>query len=87
MKHTTHYRVTVKHKNQIVILTNPLPEAPFFKNPSAYCQYEDTRIKALIHEQKHEYEAYFRNYKDALRYFNYLKHIQPYYLFINVFED
>ena len=85
---TTHYRVTVKHKYQTVILTKPLPEAPFFKNPKKYCQYEDAKIKALIHEEKNGYEAYFRNYKDALRYFNYLKNfILPLYLFNNVFED
>ena len=56
---TTHYRVTVKHKYQTVILTKPLPEAPFFKNPKKYCQYEDAKIKALIHEEKNGYPVVF----------------------------
>ena len=85
---TTHYRVTINHKSQTVILTKPLPEAPFFKNPRRYCDYEDTKIKALIHEQKNGYEAYFRNYKDSLRYFNFFKKfILQHYLFNNIFED
>lgn len=87
MNNTTHYRVTINNRKQIITLTKPLPDAPFFKNPEKYCQYEDTKIKALIHEQQHGYEAYFRNYKDTLRYFNYLKKLLPHYLFNNVFED
>jgi hypothetical protein len=87
LKHTTHYRLTINNKDLIITLTKPLPEAPFYKNPEKYCQYEDTKIKALIHENKHGYEAYFRNYQDTLRYFNYLKQLLPYYSFNNVFED
>jgi hypothetical protein len=87
VKHTTHYRLTINNKDLIITLTKPLPEAPFYKNPEKYCQYEDTKINALIHENKYGYEAYFRNYADTLRYFNYLKQLLPYYSFNNVFED
>lgn len=87
MTHTTHYRVSVNNKNNIVLLDKPLKEAPFFKNPRGYCQEEDETIKALIHYDNIRDELYFRNYKDALRYFNYLQMMCPKDVeFFNVFS-
>lgn len=83
---TTHYRITINDKDKIITLTKPLPEAPFFKNPSAYCQYNDRCSGALIHEDVNRLEYYFRNYQDTIRYFNYLKQMLPRYLFNNVYE-
>ena len=83
---TTHYRITINDKDKIITLTKPLPEAPFFKNPSAYCQYNDRTIGALVHEEVNKLEFYFRNYQDTIRYFNYLKQMLPKYLFNNVYE-
>ena len=86
MTHTTHYRVSVNYKYNIVLLDKPLKESPFFKNPREYCQEEDETIKALIHHDNIRDELYFRNYKDALRYFNYLQQMwQKIYDFFNVF--
>ena len=86
MKHTTHYRVSVNNKNNIVLLDKPLKEAPFFENPSSYCQVDDRKTKALIHYGDKRIEYYFRNYKDASRYFNYLQKMCPKtYDFFNVF--
>lgn len=86
MNHTTHYRITINNKDQIITLTKPLPYAPFFQNPTAYCTHENKKIGALIHESDHRQEYYFRNYQDALHYFNYLKQLTPHYLFNNVYE-
>lgn len=87
MKHTTHYRVSINHKNKIILLDKPLPEAQFFKNPRGYCQEEDETVKALIHSDNIRDELYFRNYKDALHYFNYLqKTDKKNYDFFNVFS-
>lgn len=83
----THYRVSVNNHNNIVLLDKPLKEAPFFENPRAYCQLEDYKIKALIHYGDVRNENYFRNYKDAIRYFNYLQNMSPkIYEFLNVFS-
>lgn len=87
MTHTTHYRVSINNKDKIVLLDKPLDEAPFFKNPREYCQEEDETIKALIHWDNIRDELYFRNYKDASRFFNYLKVTVPKYVeFFNVFS-
>ena len=87
MTRTTHYRVSVNNKNNIVLLDKPLKEAPFFENPRFYCQVYDSKTKALIHYGDERIEYYFRNYKDAIRYFNYLqKMCQKIYDFFNVFS-
>lgn len=86
MTRTTHHRVSVNNKNNIVLLDKPLKEAPFFENPRFYCQVYDSKTKALIHYGDKRIEHYFRNYKDALRYFNYLQKMYPkIYDFFNVF--
>ena len=86
MIRTTHYRVTVNNKSNVVLLDKPLKEAPFFVNPHAYCQVNDSKTKALIHYGDKRIEYYFRNYKDAIRYFNYLQKMCPkIYDFLNVF--
>lgn len=86
MKHTTIYRISVNHRDKIVLLDKPLEEAPFFKNPSVYCQEDNNRIKALIHRDNIRDELYFRNYKDTQRYYNYLKMTLPKdFAFLNVF--
>lgn len=88
MTHTTIYRVSVNNRDRIVLLDKPLEEAPFFKNPRGYCQEEDETIKALIHHEHIRDELYFRNYKDALRYFNYILQTEKNnYEFFNVFLD
>ena len=85
--HTTYYRVSVNNKDNIVLLDKPLKEAPFFKNPRGYCQEEDETIKALIHYNNIRDELYFRNYKDAQRYFSYLQMMCPNNVeFFNVFS-
>ena len=87
MKHTTIYRISVNHRDKIVLLDKPLEEAPFFKNPRGYCQEDNARIKALIHRDNIRDELYFRNYKDAARYYNYLKATLPKdFGFLNVFS-
>lgn len=86
MKHTQIYRVSVNNISKIVILTKPLPECAFFKNPLQYCQENNTKIKARIHYGDIRTEYYFRNYRDAVRYFNYLQITEPKnYSFLNVF--
>lgn len=86
MKHTQIYRVSVNNTSKIVILTKPLPECAFFKNPIDYCQENNTKIKARIHYGDIRTEYYFRNYRDAQRYFNYLQITEPKnYSFLNVF--
>lgn len=86
MKHTQHYRVSINKISKIVLLTKPLPECSFFKNPVQYCQENNTRIKARIHYSDTRTEYYFRNYSDAVRYFNYLQKTEPKnYSFFNVF--
>lgn len=77
MKHTTIYRITLNHRDKIVLLDKPLKEAPFFKNPRGYCQEYNARIKALIHRDNIRDELFFRNYKDANRYYNYLNMTLP----------
>ena len=87
MTHTTHYRVSVNYKSNIVLLDKPLKEAPFFKNPHSYCEVNDPKTKALIHYGDLRNEYYFRNYKDAIRYFNYLQKMFPKNVdFFNVFS-
>ena len=88
MKKTTHYRVSVNNKDNIVLLDKPLNDSPFFKNPRVYCQEGNNKIKALIHYGNIRDEYYFRNYKDAIRYFNYLQKNDPKktYDFFNVFS-
>ena len=87
MKNTSHYRVTVNNKDNIVLLDKPLKEAPFFENPRSYCQVENSKTKALIHFGNIRDEYYFRNYKDALRYFTYLQknNTKKNMIFFNVF--
>ena len=86
MKHTQHYRVSINNINKIILLTKPLPECAFFKNPIEYCQENNTKIKARIHYGNTRTEYFFRNYRDAVRYFNYLqKTEQKNYSFFNVF--
>ena len=86
MTHTTHYRVSVNNKSKIVLLDKPLPEAPFFKNPREYCTCENSSTGALVHYGDIRIEYYFRNYKDAVRYFEYLQKIfAKIYDFFNVF--
>lgn len=83
----TNYRVSINNKNKIVLLDKPLSEAPFFKNPREYCEVSNTKTKALIHYGDLRTEYYFRNYKDALRYFNYLQNMyQKNFEFFNVFS-
>lgn len=85
-RHTTIYRISVNYKDKIVLLTKPLPECAFFKNPERYCQENNSKIKARIHYGNTRTEYYFRNYRDAQRYFNYLqKTEQKNYSFFNVF--
>lgn len=87
MRHTCIYRISVNNRNRIVLLDKPLEEAPFFKNPRGYCQEENERIKALIHRGNIRDEYYFRNYKDASGYFNYLiLSVQKDFDFFNVFS-
>ena len=87
MKHTTIYRISVNHRDKIVLLDKPLEEAPFFKNPRGYCQEENYRIKARIHRDNIRDELFFRNYKDAARYYNYLEVTLPKdFDFFNVFS-
>lgn len=87
MRHTSIYRISVNYKDKIVLLDKPLDEAPFFKNPRDYCQEDDETIKALIHRDNIRDELYFRNYKDASRFFNYLKVTVPKNVdFYNVFS-
>ena len=87
IKHTTHYRVTVNNKSNVILLDKPLEEAPFFKNPRKYCQSENTTINALVHYGDLRTEYYFSNYKDTIRYFNYMKKMCPkIYEFFNVFD-
>ena len=87
MKHTTIYRMSVNHRDKIVLLDKPLEEAPFFKNPRGYCQEENERIKALIHRDNIRDELFFRNYKDANRYYNYLNMTLPKdFGFLNIFS-
>ena len=86
MKHTQHYRVSINNISKIILLTKPLPECAFFKNPIEYCQENNTKIKARIHYADNRTEFYFRNYSDAVRYFNYLQKTEPKnYSFYNVF--
>ena len=86
MKHTTIYRISVNHREKIVLLDKPLEDAQFFKNPRGYCQEDNNRIKALIHRDNIRDELYFRNYKDTHRYYNYLKMTLPKdFGFLNVF--
>ena len=86
MKHTTIYRISVNHRDRIVLLDKPLEEAPFFKNPRGYCQEFNDRIKARIHRDNIRDELFFRNYKDAARYYNYLKATLPKdFDFFNIF--
>ena len=86
MRHTTIYRISVNHREKLVLLDKPLEEAPFFKNPHGYCQEDNARIKALIHRDNIRDEMYFRNFKDTLRYYNYLKVTLPKdFDFYNVF--
>ena len=86
MKHTTIYRISVNHRDRIVLLDKPLEDAPFFKNPRGYCQEDNARIKALIHRDNIRDELFFRNYKDTDRYYNYLKATLPKdFDFFNVF--
>lgn len=86
MRHTTIYRISVNHKDKIILLDKPLEDAPFFKNPRGYFQEDNTRIKALIHRDNIRDELFFRNYSDAVRYFNYLQKADPKnYSFFNVF--
>ena len=86
MKHTTIYRISVNHRDKIVLLDKPLEDAPFFKNPRGYCQEDNDRIKARVHRDNIRDELYFRNYRDAQRFFNYLqKSEQKNYSFFNVF--
>ena len=86
MKHTTIFRISVNHRDRIVLLDNPLEDAPFFKNPIQYCQENNTKIKARIHYGNIRTEYYFRNYSDAVRYFNYLQKTDPKnYSFFNIF--
>lgn len=87
MRHTTIYRISVNNRDKIILLTKPLPECAFFKNPVEYCQENNTKIKARIHFGDTRTEYYFRNYSDASRYFNYLqKTEQKNYSFLNVFS-
>lgn len=87
MKHTQHYRVSINNISKIVILTKPLPECPFFKNPNGYCQENNSKIKARIHYDYVRTEYYFRNYSDAVRYFNYLQKTEPKkFTFFNTFD-
>ena len=87
MKNTSHFRVSVNNKNNIVLLDKPLKQAPFFENPRSYCQVENSKTKALIHYGDIRDEYYFRNYKDAIRYFNFLKKTYTkIYDFFNVFD-
>ena len=86
MQHTTIYRISLNHKDKIVLLDKPLDEAPFFKNPRGYCQEFNDRIKARIHRDNIRDELFFRNYKDAARYYNYLKATLPKdFDFLNIF--
>ena len=86
MKHTTIYRISVNHRDKIILLTKPLPDCAFFKNPVQYCQENNTTIKARIHYGDIRTEYYFRNYRDTVRYFNYLQKTQSKnYSFLNVF--
>ena len=86
MRHTSIYRISVNHINRIVLLDKPLDEAPFFENPRGYCQEDNKIIKALIHRDNIRDQYYFRNYKDAYRYFNYLiLYFQKDFDFFNVF--
>ena len=87
MKHTTIYRISVNHRDKIVLLDKPLEDSPFFKNPRGYCQEDDDTINALIHTDNIRDELYFRNYKDAHRYFCYLQMMCPKDVeFFNVFS-
>lgn len=87
MKHTSIYRISVNHRDRIVLLDKPLEEAPFFKNPNGYCQENNSRIKARIHYDNIRTEYYFRNYSDTVRYFNYLQKTDPKnYSFLNVLD-
>lgn len=87
MKHTQHYRVSINNISKIILLTKPLPECAFFKNPVEYCQENNPKIKARIHHGDIRTEYYFRNYSDAVRYFNYLQKTEPKnYSFLNVFS-
>ena len=86
MRHTQHYRVTINNISKIILLTKPLPECAFFKNPNGYCQENNQKIKARVHYDNIRTEYYFRNYSDAVRYFNYLQKTEPKnYSFFNVF--
>lgn len=86
MKHTTIYRISVNHKDKIILLDKPLEDATFFKNPRGYCQEDNARIKALIHRDNIRDELYFRNYKDAYRYYYYLEMTLPKdFSFLNIF--
>ena len=86
MRHTTIYRISVNHRDRIVLLDKPLDEAPFFKNPRGYCQEFNDRIKARIHRDNIRDELFFRNYKDTDRYYNYLKATLPKdFDFFNIF--
>lgn len=87
MRHTTIYRISVNYRDKIILLTKPLPECSFFKNPVQYCQENNTRIKARIHYGDTRTEYYFRNYRDAVRYFNYLQKTESKnYSFLNIFS-
>ena len=87
MTHTTHYRVSVNNKSNIVLLDKPLKDAQFFKNPHEYCTCENSSTGALVHYGDIRIEYYFRNYKDAIRYFNYLHEMcSKNYEFFNVFS-
>ena len=87
MRHTTIYRISVNNRDKIILLTKPLPECAFFKNPVEYCQENNTKIKARIHFGDTRTEYYFRNYSDASRYFNYLQKTEKKnYSFLNVFS-
>lgn len=86
MRHTQHYRVSINNISKIVLLTKPLPECALFKNPERYCQENNQKIKARVHYGNIRTEYYFRNYSDAVRYFNYLQKTEPKnYSFLNTF--
>lgn len=86
MKHTQHYRVSINNISKVILLTKPLPECAFFKKPQKYCQENNLKIKARVHYGDIRTEYYFRNYSDAVRYFNYLQKTEPKnYSFFNVF--
>lgn len=79
MKKTACYRVTINKKTNIAVLTTPLEQAPYFKNPEGYCQVTTVNMRIHHNNERTLFEYYFPNYDLAKQFL--LKSSKKYAIF------